>query len=68
MRILFFKNSIIQMWCLTILTLLQPGAEIFIDWQASVREMFCISSQIYFFNFGLLLKTLLLRYSQRKKY
>ena len=55
------------MWCLTIWTLLQSGAEIFIDWLASVREMFRISSRIFSFNFGLLLKTLLKRYSQRKK-
>ena len=50
-----------------ILTLLQPGAEISIDdWQV-FREIFCISSRICSFNSGLLLKTLLLRYSQRKK-
>ena len=67
MRILILKNCIIQMWSLIILTLLQPGVEIFIDdWQV-FREMFCISSQICSFNSGLLLKTLLLRYSQRKQ-
>ena len=38
MHILFFKNNFIKMWCLAILTLLQPGAEIFIDWLASVSR------------------------------